>query len=68
MFWKTLGRLFIVPLGFLLALAASAFVLVTLGLEKITHARHQAFAAGAGLMKLGGKVTKVRGVKPPELG
>jgi hypothetical protein len=40
MFWKTLGRLFIVPLGFLLALALSAFVLVTLGLEKITHAMH----------------------------
>ena len=40
MFWRTLGRLVIVPLGFLLALAASAFVLVTLGLEKITHAMH----------------------------
>jgi hypothetical protein len=40
MFWRTLGRLVIVPLGFLLALAATAFVLVTLGLEKITHAMH----------------------------
>jgi hypothetical protein len=40
MFWRTIGRLIIVPLGFLLALAATAFVLVTLGLEKITHAMH----------------------------
>ena len=40
MFWRTLGRLIVVPLGFLLALAATAFVLVTLGLEKITHAMH----------------------------
>lgn len=40
MFWKTVGRLILVPLAFILAMAASAFVAVTLGLEKITHAMH----------------------------
>lgn len=40
MFWKTVGRLIIVPIGFLLALIASALVLVTLGLERLTHLMH----------------------------
>lgn len=40
MFWKTLGRLIIVPIAFVLASAAAGFVLVTLGLERITHAVH----------------------------
>lgn len=40
MFWTTLGRLFIVPVAFVLATAAAGFVLVTLGLERITHAVH----------------------------
>lgn len=38
MFWRALGRLIVVPLSFLVAAAASAFVLVTLGLERITQA------------------------------
>ncbi|MFA5950798.1 MAG: hypothetical protein WC807_11010 [Hyphomicrobium sp.] len=40
MFWKTLGRLVLVPIAFLLATAAAGFVAVTLGLERITHAVH----------------------------
>lgn len=41
MFWKTVGRLLVIPLGLLLAAAASTFVLVTLGLERVTTALHQ---------------------------
>ncbi len=33
-----LGRLFLVPLGFILATLVSIFVMVTLGSERITHA------------------------------
>jgi hypothetical protein len=40
-FWKTVGRLILIPLALLLAAAASIFVLVTLGLERITGALHQ---------------------------
>lgn len=40
MVWKTLGRLVAVPFGFLLSALAAGFVLVTLGLEKITHTIH----------------------------
>lgn len=36
--WTALGRLIVVPLAFLLGAAAALFVLVTLGLERITHA------------------------------
>jgi hypothetical protein len=38
--WRTLGRLVLVPLGFLLAALAAVFVLVTLGLERVTVAMH----------------------------
>jgi hypothetical protein len=37
---RAIGRLIVVPLGFLIAAAAAGFVLFTLGLEKITHALH----------------------------
>jgi hypothetical protein len=37
---RTIGRLIVVPLAFLIAAAAAGFVLFTLGLEKITHALH----------------------------
>ena len=37
---RAVGRLIIVPLGFLIAAAVAGFVLVTLGLEQITHAMH----------------------------
>jgi hypothetical protein len=37
---RTIGRLIVVPVAFLMAAAVSGFVLVTLGLEKITLALH----------------------------
>ncbi len=40
MFWSTVGRLFIIPIALLIAAAASGFVLVTLGLERITGVLH----------------------------
>ncbi len=40
MFWKTVGRLILVPLAFLLAMATAGFVLVTLGLERMTQTIH----------------------------
>jgi hypothetical protein len=39
-FWSTVGRLFIIPIALLSAAAASGFVLVTLGLERITGVLH----------------------------
>lgn len=38
MFWRTLGRMIVVPLSLVVAIAAAVFVLVTLGLERITQA------------------------------
>ncbi len=38
MFWRTLGRLIVVPLSFLVAASAAIFIVVTLGLERITQA------------------------------
>lgn len=40
MFWKTVGRLIVVPIAFVLAAAASLAVALSLGLERITHAIH----------------------------
>jgi hypothetical protein len=40
-FWKTVGRMILIPLALLLGAAASFFVVVTLGLERITGALHQ---------------------------
>ena len=40
MIWRTLGRMFYIPLALLIAAAATCFVLVTLGLERITGALH----------------------------
>ena len=37
---KTIGRLIWIPIAFLIAAVAAMFVLVTLGLETITHAVH----------------------------
>ena len=36
MFWSTIGRLIVIPIALLIAAAVSGFVLVTLGLERIT--------------------------------
>jgi len=38
--WRALGRLVVVPLSFLLAALVAGFVLLTLGLERFTHAVH----------------------------
>jgi len=35
-FWSTIGRLIVIPIALLIAAAVSGFVLVTLGLERIT--------------------------------
>ena len=40
MFWTTLGRLILIPIGFVLAALTSLAIAVTLGLEKVTHAMH----------------------------
>ncbi len=37
---RTLGRMIWIPISFLIAAAAAMFVLVTLGLETLTHAVH----------------------------
>ena len=37
---RTLGRLIVVPLGFVLGLAAAIAALLTIGLERFTHATH----------------------------
>lgn len=37
---RALGRLILVPLGFVLAVVAAVLVLLSLGLEKVTHAMH----------------------------
>ncbi len=38
MFWSTVGRFIVVPVALLIAAAVSGFVLLTLGLERITGA------------------------------
>jgi hypothetical protein len=40
-FWRTIGRIIVIALSLVFATAASLFVLVTLGLERITGALHQ---------------------------
>jgi hypothetical protein len=40
MFWRTIGRLLLVGLSFVAAAMVALAVLLTLGLEKITHAMH----------------------------
>jgi hypothetical protein len=37
---RTLGRLILVPIAFLISLAVAAFIAITLGLEKLTVAAH----------------------------
>ena len=41
---RAVGRIIMVPLGFLIAALVAGFVLFTLGLEQITHAMHGAAA------------------------
>lgn len=40
MFWKTVGRLILVPLAFVLGAGVTLFVLFTLGLERFTQSVH----------------------------
>lgn len=47
MFWRTLGRLILLPIAFLIAVGISGFILVTLGMEHITHAMHGRSEDGA---------------------
>jgi hypothetical protein len=44
-FWTTVGRMIVIPVAFFFAAAATIFVLVTLGLERMTTALHQQAAA-----------------------
>jgi hypothetical protein len=45
-FWKTVGRIIVVTFAFLLATLAVVFVLVTLGLERVTGELHRLGADG----------------------
>jgi len=40
MFWSTVWRMIVVPVSFIVAALFTAFVLVTLGMERATHAIH----------------------------
>ncbi|MBN9260742.1 MAG: hypothetical protein J0J14_07710 [Hyphomicrobium sp.] len=40
MVWRAIGRIILVPLGFVLASLAAMFILVTLGMARVTHAIH----------------------------
>lgn len=52
MFWRTVGRLIVVPLSFLVAAAAAVFILVTLGLERITQAASRGQAGDIGQLEV----------------
>ena len=41
MFWSTVGRIIVIAFAFLLAALAAIFVLVTLGLERVTGELHR---------------------------
>lgn len=40
MFWRTVGRLILIPIAFVLAAGTAAAIVVTLGLEHVTRAMH----------------------------
>lgn len=42
MFWRTVGRLILIPIAFVLAACAAAAVVVSVGLEHVTRAMHGA--------------------------
>lgn len=52
MFWRTVGRLIVVPLSFLVAAAAAIFIVVTLGLERITQAASRGQAGDLGQLEV----------------
>lgn len=41
MFWRALGRLIMVPLGFVLAAVVAVFILLSLGMERVTQNIHR---------------------------
>ena len=41
MFWRALGRIILVPLGFILASLAAMIILFTLGMERVTQSVHK---------------------------
>ncbi len=41
MFWRAVGRIILVPLGLVLASLAAMFILVTLGMERVTQTMHR---------------------------
>lgn len=41
MFWSTLWRIIVVPVAFVISGLVAGLVLVTLGLERVTHAFHE---------------------------
>jgi hypothetical protein len=47
MFWSTLWRVIVVPIAFLVSAAFTLFVVVTLGMERITQAMHGKAQEGA---------------------
>jgi hypothetical protein len=40
-FWRALGRLIMVPLGFVLATIMAVFILLSLGMERVTQTIHR---------------------------
>jgi hypothetical protein len=40
-FWRAVGRIILVPLGLVLASLAAMFILVTLGMERVTQTMHR---------------------------
>lgn len=71
MILQTLGRMVVVPIAFLLALAAAGFVVVTLGLEKITlalYGKHGAdLAEGAAALAWNGALVATSATVVPAL-
>jgi hypothetical protein len=56
---RTIGRLILVPLAFVLAACAAMAVLVTLGQERVVHALNDATALDEAILGLGGVVFKL---------
>lgn len=59
---RTLARLILVPLGLALALAATGFVLFSLGMERVTHAVHGKDADFAALTQVWRMLKDVKGL------
>lgn len=62
MIGRVIGRLVLVPLGFVLATAAAAFILFSLGMEKVTHAVHGRDADFADIQRVWGMLKDLKGL------